>query len=276
MRIDRLFIYPVKSMRGVSLSHAHVGALGLENDRRWMVVDDSGKFITQRDFPALACIEPEVISGGLILKNDNDAIEVKAPDTKVMPVKIWKDDIEAYLADVAANVWLSRALGTSCRLVYQGDKPRQASQKWAQPGDMTSFADGYPVLLTSTASLADIERRACVTIPMNRFRPNIVIGADVPWDEDAWKHVRIGDVMLDIVKPCARCVVITADQQTGQRMGREPLYTLTRFRMLKTERQTGVIFGQNAIARTYGVVRVGDAVSISNRQAPPEFVAERA
>lgn len=273
MRVKSLHIYPIKSMRGIALHSAEVTALGLLHDRRWMLVDDKGTFITQREAPTLARIDAQLTSAGLrVMADTMGSIDIACPADTLRDVKIWDDQTRAYCASADVNTWFSDFLGRACTLVYQGDIPRAADADWARAQDETSFADGFPLLVTNTASLEDMNARAQENFTMDRFRPNIVIESTLPWDEDTWKTLQIGDVEIDIVKPCARCVITATDQMSGVKEGRGPLGALTKFRLLKTERQTGAIFGQNAIARRYGQIACGDEALISTHQDAPVFL----
>lgn len=272
MKVESLHIYPVKGLRAVDLDAATVEPRGLAHDRRWMLVDAAGKFITQREQPKLATLKADVTDGGLRLSGEHGSITVPQPDSGAerLPVILWKQNIEGYVAAPEANAWLSGFLGAPCRLVWQGDLPRATSEQYA-PGGTVSYADGFPLLITVAASLGDLNRRMPQPLPMNRFRPNIVVAGAAPWAEDGWKKIRIGAVTLDIVKPCTRCVVTTTDQYTGEKDSNEPLNTLKTFRLLRQPGLTGVVFGQNAVPAVTGTVKVGDAVDILDTRTPPVF-----
>lgn len=278
MRIKSLHIYPIKSTRAVDADTMAVEARGLAGDRRWMLVDADGKFITQRDYPQLARIQAEITASGLSISADgNPPLALAAPvNGEQVNVKVWKHEGRAYAAPDEASAWFSHFLGIECRLVWQGDIPRPTSAEWSQQGDEVSFADGYPILVTTTASLADLNRRMDAPVPMDRFRPNIVIECDEPWAEDTWRVLKIGDVELELVKPCARCVVTTTDQATGEKNSRDPLKTLTQFRLASGDKIKGAIFGQNAIPRKTGTIHVGDMVEVLSVQAAPAFKPPKA
>lgn len=273
MEISALYIYPVKGLRTVALQEAEVTPRGLRHDRRWMLVDADGKFITQREQPKLAALSAGITPAGLRITGDGKSIDISEPlaGAPRLPVKLWKQDIEGYAATGEADAWFSDYLGLSCRLVFQGDLPRAAAEKYA-PGAEVSYADGFPVLVTVTESLDDLNAKMPAPLPMDRFRPNIVVTGASAWAEDGWKKLRAGEVMFDIVKPCTRCVVTTTDQQTGERASNEPLNTLKTFRLLRTPDLTGVVFGQNAVPLCGGIVKKGDIVTVVATQAPPAFV----
>lgn len=276
MRVASLHIYPVKGCRAIDLTEAAVERRGLAHDRRWMIVDETGKFITQREQPKLATIMAGVKDGVLALYATDTSltVAVPSPDAPRVPVTLWKQQIEGHAACADADHWLSDYLGIKCRLVYQGDLPRGVSPQYAPEGTMASYADGFPLLITLTASLDDLNKRMPTALPMNRFRPNIVIEGAPAWSEDSWKKLRIGNIDIDISKPCTRCVVTTTDQRTGAKEnGNEPLGTLKTFRLLRTPALTGVVFGQNAVPLAEGTIKIGDTVQILESQTPPVFAA---
>ncbi len=275
MKVESLHIYPVKGLRAVDLEHSLVEPRGLSFDRRWMLVDEQGKFISQREHPKLATLNAEIVENGVYISGPTGNISIAAPanDAPRLPATLWKQPVEGYLADQRAQDWFSNFLGVTCSLVYQGGLPRQVSTQYAAEGVHASYADGFPILLANAASLDDLNRRMPKPLPMNRFRPNIVISGSAPWAEDSWKKLRIGSLVVDIVKPCLRCVVTTTDQQTGEKDNNEPLNTLKNFRLLRQPGLIGVVFGQNAIPVASGVVARGDAVEVLETQAAPAFVA---
>jgi uncharacterized protein YcbX len=274
MRVESLHIYPVKGLRAIDLQSSTVEPRGLGHDRRWMLVDEGGKFISQREHPKLATLNADITDEGIHISHASGSLTVVRPtsDGERLPVTLWKQPIEGYRAAPNADKWFSDFLGVPCRLVYQGDLPRPVSEQYA-PGHYASYADGFPILITVTASLNDLNQRMPQPLPMNRFRPNIVISGAAPWSEDAWKKIRIGDVTLDIVKPCLRCVVTTTDQASGAKESNEPLATLKNFRLLRQPGLTGVVFGQNAVPAGLGTIKTGDTVEVLESQSPPAFAA---
>ena len=276
MHLHSLHIYPIKGMRGCDLPAAEVTPMGLAGDRRWMLVDATGRFISQREQERLALVSVTPSSDGLVVRATGFRdLAVAPPDagTQSIPVTIWRDRLSAYPAAAEAGRWFSDFLGQPCRLIYQGDTVRPTDARWSRPGDTTSFADAYALLVCTTASLDDLNRRAGTELAMNRFRPNMVIATAEPWSEDGWHRLRIGPVEIELVKPCARCVVTTIDQARGTRAGREPLRSLTKFRFLQVPGISGAIFGQNAIPRGLGRVGLGDPVEVLATQARPVFKA---
>ncbi len=272
--VQRLEVYPIKGARGNALSRASVEARGPAGDRRWMVVDEDGRFLTQRELPALARLAVQETAGGLSLEHDGSRHHVKVPDGGARRVvQVWKSAVDAALADGEASRYLSDSLGVTVHLVYMdGAATRTVSAEWAGDDAPVSFADGFPILIATRASLDDLNARIAAAggaaLPMERFRPNVVIEGTAPWEDDAWARIRIGSVVLDINKPCVRCVVTTTDQATGERPSDEPLRTLATFRRSKDKRTPGVLFGWNAVPRTMGEVAVGDEVEILKTRDP--------
>lgn len=260
--ISSLIYYPIKACRGVEVESACVERMGLEHDRRMMVVTPDGEFLTQRDHPRLALVSPTLSEGLLELSApDYDSIQLGL-QTSGTPwhVNIWKSEgVHAIDQGEEAALWFSDWLGTPVRLVHVADGYRRVvnEQYAVNPDDHTGFADGYPILLTSEAGLQDLNSRLETPVPMNRFRPNLVVKGGEPFVEDTWNRIRVGDVLLAVVKPCARCEVTTIDKQTLDR-SKEPLKTLGKYRKHKL----GAIFGQNVIPLNEGVIRIGMSVEV--------------
>jgi uncharacterized protein len=255
-----LNLYPVKSARGIPLDEWEVDGFGLQYDRRWMVVDGSGRFLTQRDHPRLALVTT-VVDGCLRLQApEMPALEVplNPQPTVQTTVRVWRDRCSATWTGERPATWFSRFLGLPCNLVHMPDDMlRPVDRAYAPEGTRVSFADAFPFLIISEASLADLNRRLPEPVPMNRFRPNLVIAGAEPYAEDHWDRLQIGALRLTVVKPCERCVITTTDQVTTERSS-EPLRTLARYRKVRGK----VMFGQNAVHETVGRVRVGDPVLI--------------
>jgi uncharacterized protein YcbX len=236
--------------------------MGLEHDRRMMVVTPEGEFLTQREYPRLALVAPKLENGTLKLSAPNyDSLQLGI-QTSGTPwlVNVWKSKgVHAIDQGEEAAVWFSDWLGTSVRLVHVADGyKRLVNEVYAvNDDDHTGFADGYPILLTSEEGLQDLNSRLESPVPMNRFRPNIVVKGCEPFAEDTWNRIRIGNVELAVVKPCARCEVTTIDKDTLER-SKEPLKTLGRYRKQKL----GAIFGQNVIPLSEGSIRVGMPVEV--------------
>ena len=269
MHLAEIHIFPVKALAGASLPAADCEPCGLRGDRRWMVIDHTSRFLTQRVLPRMAIIVAHVTSDGLRLSAPGQApVEVANPGLgePPEPVAVWRDTVLAVPADAPANAWISAALGQPCRLVHLRDPgARVSSSAFALPGETVSFADAFPVLLTSTGSLADLNARLAVPVPISRFRGNLVIAGAAPWAEDTWRLLRIGSAVFRVAKPCDRCIVTTVDQATGERPQRlEPLRTLGQFR----QEERGIMFGQNLVPTVLGRVSVGDAVEVLESGLP--------
>lgn len=259
--VSQIYVYPLKSAAGIALEQARVTRRGLAGDRRWMVVDEEGVFITQRTHPTLALVSAREADGTLRLAAPSmPPLAVAAPATLCeRPVEVWEGRVPAADAGDEAARWLERYLGRPCRLVYQPDAVRRPvdAEYAVHADDHVSFADGYPLLLAAEASLADLNARLQQPVPMNRFRPNLVVAGTAPFEEDGWSGLTIGGMRFHVVKPCARCTIITIDQATGE-PGKEPLRTLSRYR----KEGSKVLFGQNLIPESEGVIRVGDVVEL--------------
>jgi len=258
--VSSLSIYPVKSCREVKENATWVEDFGLKDDRRWMVVDDHGVMLTQRKIAKMCLIQPEITATGLILKAATmNSLYVDTPfSNNKCSVKVWADQCQAYDAgDEAAN-WLSQFLSTKCRLVYfPADEIRQVDLNYANDGDKTAFSDGFPLLLISQESLDDLNQRLSNPIAMNRFRPNIVVKGCLPFAEDSWKKIRIGEITFRIVKPCSRCVIPSINIETAEKE-EEPIKTLVNYR----KHDNKIFFGQNVIADTKGKIEVGMQLEI--------------
>jgi uncharacterized protein len=260
--ISSLLYYPIKACRGFEVEAAQVERMGLQHDRRMMVVTPDGRFLTQREFPRLALVTPKRTDGTLELSAPAyDSIQLGIQTTGApVPVDVWKSKgIQAIDQGEEAADWFSGWLGSPVRLVHlaQGTLRRVSREYAVHPDDHTGFADGYPILLVSEAGLQDLNSRLATPVPMNRFRPNIVVSGSEPFAEDTWNRIRVGDVELALVKPCARCEVTTIDKETLE-TSKEPLKTLGRYRKQKL----GAIFGQNVIPVTEGSLHVGLEVKI--------------
>ncbi|HRE48062.1 MAG TPA: MOSC domain-containing protein [Aggregatilineales bacterium] len=259
--VTALHYYPIKSCGGVTLEVGEADWRGFRYDRHWLIVDPHGDFVTQRELPRLALIHPTIHSGMLTI-NAPAMSPLSLPlgmDGRRMSVTVWDSECEAFDQGDDAAQWLSDTLESPLRLVRMADDHiRQVDQRYAKrTSDQVGFADGYPFLLISEESLADLNTRLDTPLPMNRFRPNLVVRGVDAYAEDGWKQIRIGAMIFDVVKACARCTITTTDQETAKR-GKEPLRTLATYR----DSERGVLFGQNLIHAAPGTVRVGDEVII--------------
>jgi hypothetical protein len=266
LSLSAIYIYPIKSLGGIAVDSALIEEKGLQYDRRWMVVDAQNQFMTQRKFAKMALLK--------VLIEENK-LRVTAPDmpsltipvipqtSEILPVTVWDDTSQSIVVSKEANEWFSTALKQKCKLVYMPDTTlRKVDEQYAKNEEIVSFADGYPFLLIGEASLADLNSHLAQPIPMNRFRPNLVVNTTEPFVEDTWKSILIGESVFHVVKPCARCILTTIDQQTGK-AGKEPLKTLSSYRAFNNK----VLFGQNLLGeKSAGKhIHVGSQVRILNQ-----------
>jgi uncharacterized protein YcbX len=257
--LSGLYVYPIKSCAGISLQSAELCATGLRHDRRWMLVDETGEFMSQRAHPRMALISVRLSAGHLVVTAPGMPglkIPLRQDNGSAIDVHVFGDTNRGALVGGEADRWFGEFLEFSCRLVRKpDDDPRLVDSSFAQSGDQVGFADGFPFLLVSEASLEDLNGRLEDALPMNRFRPNFVIKGCRPHAEDGWSGIRIGGVPYRVAEPCPRCAITTIDQRTGVR-GKEPLRTLATYRRSEGE----VFFGRNLIHDSLGTVRVGDPV----------------
>lgn len=265
MIVDALFVYPVKSCAGVSVERARVTKRGFEHDRRWMVTDADGKFLTQRTLPAMQAIRVAIERDGFVVTAPGQpplSLPHLFSDGARVPIAIWKHEGEAVRHD-AGSAWFSRALGRPLQLVCMPDAIERPVRSFAQPGDVVSFADEYPFLVVNRASLDDLNARSKLRTDVRRFRPSLVVAGAPPWAEDEWRRIRVGAVPMRLPKGCARCTIPSIDPDTLE-ITKEPLRTLATFRTRDHE----VWFGINGIADVDGrsdeelVLRVGDPVAL--------------
>jgi uncharacterized protein YcbX len=259
LRLTALHVYPIKSAAGLAPTAWDVDGFGLRHDRRWMVVDAAGKMISQRTHPRLALVRPAIDDGTLRIETAGmPALELPlAPAPAVTtPATIWDDTCAAVWTGERAARWFSDVLETDCSLVYMPEATvRPANPTYAPPGHRVSFADAFAFLLISEESLADLNGRMPAPLPMNRFRPNLVIAGGTAFGEDTLGSFRIGALLFHVVKPCDRCVLTTTDQATAER-GVEPLRTLATYRRWDGK----VYFGQNVVHEGTGRLAVGDSL----------------
>lgn len=257
--VQALHVYPVKSLRGIAVPAATVTDRGLEHDRRFMVVDEAGRFLTQRTLPRMSLVSAHLEPPALRLSAPARAdllLPLRPAGGDILGVEVWRDRCDALSLGPEAARWLGEFLGLRCRLVYMPDATFRGTSQVYAPGRV-GFADAYPFLVTSTSSLAELARRGG-GVPMERFRPNIVVDGAPPFAEDRWKEFRIGPVSFRMTKPCVRCAITTVDPALGAVAGAEPLRTLATFRRC----EEGVLFGMNAVHEGTGAIRVGDAVEV--------------
>ncbi|MTD40504.1 MOSC domain-containing protein [Erwinia sp. CPCC 100877] len=261
LTLSRLAIHPVKSMRGLQLSHTYAGPGGPAFDRIFMLTEPDGTFITARQLPQLVLFTPTLLPDGLWLSGpDGSQRQVRFDDflTHPSPTEVWGNHFTALVAPTPVNHWLSQYLQREVQLRWIGPQPDRRVTR--HPEVPLAFADGYPYLLTSESSLDDLRRRCPADVGMNQFRPNLVVRGAAPWQEDSWRLLRIGGIRFQVTKPCSRCIFTTVSPARGVRHPNgEPLSTLKRFR---TADNGDVDFGLNLIALNSGIIRVGDEVEV--------------
>ena len=277
MKVSEINIYPVKSLGGISVNESVVEKRGFKNDRRFMLTDRNGEFFTQREFPKMATLAIKLNENGLeIFDSENKKIEVPFgfEKSKMQKVRVWKSICDAFVLPDKINEWLSDVLETKCRMVYMPDETeREINPMFRQNNEIVSFADGYPFMLIGENSLNDLNEKLEAKLPMNRFRPNIVISDSKAFDEDNWKKIQIGETVFCATKPCARCVITTIEQSVGKFDGKEPLKTLAEYRKAKDVfpnnyesldlSENSVLFGQNFAPENFGgKIKVGDEIKI--------------
>jgi uncharacterized protein len=267
MKVTGLNIHPLKSGRAIAQTVVSVQLDGLAGDRRFMLVDPDGRFITQRELQTLAQVEARHVSGGIHLRMNGHAITAPFDPARRIDVRVWDSTVNAAVAAEPVNQTLSGWFGRPVKLVHMdGEASRVVGEEWAGEAAPVGFADGFPVLITTMASLADLNvtliSKGQEPIGMDRFRTNILIDNDEPWEEDLWESVEIGGIVFDLVKPCARCIMTTQDQVTGERIGGNPIQGLAEKRMSADRRVPGVLFGWNAVPRGEGTINLGDEMRV--------------
>ncbi len=265
--LSRLTIYPIKSIQGLSQESCAITDTGLLGDRQYMLTDDNGEFISGRTSPSLTLIKTHILDDNTWLLSHPDMAEDLRFNQDLITsvykeVLIWDDSLQAQVADASVNQWFSQLLGKDVEMVFFGEKSERVTGR--RPDKSIAFSDGYPVLLTTEASLAELNDCCPEDIEMERFRPNFVISGNDAFAEDKWKRIKIGEVEFENVKPCDRCIFITLNPKTAEKTKRgEPLKSLGKFRTKKGE---GIHFGINLIALNSGVVKVNDTVEILEYQ----------
>jgi uncharacterized protein len=268
MILTEIHIYPIKGLGGISVTSAKVQLRGLEYDRRWMLVDESGRFISQRESTKMAlldtAIEPPFLKIFERKNPDRQILIPLMPEHISMPeidVEVWGTHFKAKEMDQHISDWFSDILSMTVRMAYMSeDGQRITNPKYAPEGQRVSFADGYPFLIIGQSTLEELNSRLATPLPMNRFRPNFVFSGGTPYAEDQWRDFTIGEVPFKGVKPCGRCIVTTIDQQTGEKSA-EPLKTLSSYRV----KDNNVLFGMNLIwtGEQEQWVKVGEGLKMS-------------
>ena len=259
--VQNLYLYPIKSLGGISVQEAQVEERGFKYDRRWMLVDQSGEFLTQRQHPQLALLQVALGEAGMVVFSKLDpsrkiSFDFEMNSGKELQVSVWGDVLTALQVSPEVSAWFSDFLAMNVDLVRMPESShRKLDPRYAVQEESVSFADGMPYVMIGQASLDELNGRLADPVGMDRFRPNLVFSGGEAYAEDQFKQLQIGEVEFQVVKPCARCVMITVDQEKGTK-GKEPLATLATYRSQGAK----VYFGQNAVALTQGIVRVGDPI----------------
>ncbi|HSI78899.1 MAG TPA: MOSC N-terminal beta barrel domain-containing protein [Lunatimonas sp.] len=267
IKLTDIFVYPIKSFGGIQVNESLVHKPGLEHDRRWMLVDLDGNFLSQRTHPKMATLAVEWNNGEFHVKdklNPTDKITLPIiPQSNVTKkVRIWDDHVNATLVDPTLSKWIQQKLKIPCELVHLPESiTRPIEEKHAVSDESVSFADSMPYLLISQASLDNLNSRLKKQLRMDRFRPNLVVAGTEPFEEDQWDLIQVGGVRFKIVKPCARCIMTTVDQDTGE-IGKEPLSTLSKFR----KNGNKIYFGQNMVPVDFGMIRQNEVVKIIRKK----------
>lgn len=257
-QISEIWIYPIKSLGGISVRSAVVRPKGLAWDRRWMLVDESNQFMTQRNLPQMALFKLTLADGRVQVTHRNESVSfpVTGDCSTLFEAAIWDDRVMVGEVSREVSQWFSEQLAMRCRLVsFPEENARPVDPKYRVAEDQVSLADGYPLLIIGQSSLDDLNMRLREPVLMNRFRPNLVFTGGAPYEEDEWKNFSAGTNRFAAVKRCARCVLTTVDPSTGEK-GTEPLATLSKYRRVDSK----VLFGQNLIALNYNEVSVGDKI----------------
>ncbi|MFD2167527.1 MOSC N-terminal beta barrel domain-containing protein [Thalassotalea euphylliae] len=273
VQLEQISVYPIKSSAGIDLSSSWVDNIGLPFDRRFVVCDSKGQFITARTLPKMCLIQANLTHDGLVLTApDMPLLHVQYQQCldEYQHVTVWNDTILGQRCHEAVDHWFSQYIGQPVRLLYFGEQSTRHVKNSSNP---VAFADGYPLLLISQGSLDELNRRLKHNVTMKHFRPNLVVSGCEPFAEDGWKHIRIGEVEFELTKPCSRCIFTTVEPTTAEKHPQmEPLSTLKSFRQVESG---DVMFGQNIIPLNKGQVKQGDQVSVLSTQAPPAFVLSK-
>ena len=267
LEVSELFIYPIKSLGGISITSAKTTDRGFQYDRRWMLVDNNNRFLTQREVPQMSLLQVQVSDGGLIVQHKiNKEERVYIPGSiekpEIVAVQIWSDKCKAELVSPRLDEWFSDMLSLSCRLVYMPDSSKRGvDTRYATNKELTNLSDGYPFLIIGQASLDDLNARLLEPLPVNRFRPNIVFTGAKPFEEDLMEHFSINNIQFYGVKPSARCIITTINQDNAVK-SKEPLKTLAAYR----QKNNNIYFGQNLLHKGEGEIRVGDIITIHQQK----------
>lgn len=260
LRLSEIWIYPIKSLGGIRLTSAKVMEKGLEHDRRWMLIDDRNQFMTQRVHHIMALFKQSITDSAITVHFKDQSLKIPFAHShyeEPIASKVWNDEVIVYEVSDVFSAWFSLHLGISCRLVvFPETNPRPVDPRYKVNDEHVGLADAYPFLIIGQSSLDDLNSRLAEAVPMNRFRPNLVFTGGQPYEEESWRDFKVGANQFVGVKPCARCVLTTVNQDTALK-GKEPLLTLSKYRRVGEK----VIFGQNVVAINHNVIHIGDEIS---------------
>lgn len=263
LKLTQIWIYPIKSLGGIRLSSAKVMGKGLQYDRRWMLVDGDGKFMTQRIHPTMALFSLTIDETRMIITHKEHSLTLFLNPSNLsnpLNVQIWDDFVLAFEVSSEHSQWFTQRLGINCKLVYfPEENTRPVDPGYKVNDEQVSLADAYPFLIIGQSSLDDLNKRLLYPMSIRRFRPNLVFTGGDPYEEDTWRDFTIGSTRFVGVKPCSRCVLITVNPETGEK-GDEPLRTLSVYR----KRNNKIFFGQNLVALDYSEINVGDTITLKN------------
>lgn len=269
--LSEIYIYPIKSTAGLQISRSIVERSGLAFDRRFILTSTDGEFITARAYPKLLSVTATPNFQTLSLSapdQPDEQVDLRQLMDDYHPVQVWGDNLTGQHCSIEADQWFSNLLDKPCKLLYFGEQSQRFTA--LQADAPVSFADGYPLLLITRGSLDFLNQKAQLEIPMQQFRPNIVVDSEQAFAEDTWKRIRIGSVEFEIVKPCERCVMTTYDPHSQRPLQNdEPLTTLRKYRQAA---EGGVFFGQNVIPVTEGIIQQGDTVTVLETQPAQQFL----
>jgi uncharacterized protein YcbX len=266
LTLTEIRIYPIKSLGGISLDKAQIFGKGLAHDRRWMLIDENGLFMTQRTHPQMALFKLQMDKDKIYVTFKNGESDhpstsffLHTQTTGELIVPIWNDRVSVHEVDSAVSKWFAQHLGVACRLVnFPEGNPRPVDPAYKVNDEQVSLADAYPFMIIGQSSLDDLNTRLKEPVPMNRFRPNFVFSGGEPYEEDQWRNFRIGKNRFVAVKKCARCTIPTVNQDTGK-TSKEPLRTLAAYR----SENNNVFFGQNLVCLNEGEVAVDDTIELT-------------
>jgi uncharacterized protein YcbX len=272
LRVSELYIYPIKSLGGISIKQAELTDRGFKYDRRWVLVDTKNRFLSQRKYPNMALLKVSITATDLVVTHSITghrlSIPFKPQIKEYGTVTVWDDPCAAIFISYSADRWFSKILGIKCRLAYMPDESlRKVDENHAPSGFTNSFADGYPFLIIGQSSLDDLNSKLDNSVPINRFRPNIVYEGGKPFEEDLMNNIRINNVNFYGVKLCARCIMVSIDQDTTTK-SKLPLKALAKYR----RKDNDVYFGQNLIHKGDGIIFIGDEVKVLSVHTDKRFL----